>query len=193
MANVTTCPACKVPLDAARVNAAQPAPCHACLNPMLALWFPAIQQPHEDAAAIASRTSLPLDTDEASCFYHPAKRAAIVCQTCGRFLCSLCDIELAGEHLCSNCIEAGKRKATLNTIEKNRTLYDEMALAVSTLPILFWPATLLTAPGTLFIVVRYWKKPLSIIPRTKTKYILAAIFASLQILGWSVAAYHLLT
>jgi hypothetical protein len=160
---------------------------------MLALWFPAIQRANEDAAAIAGRTSLPLDANEASCFYHPAKRAAIVCQTCGRFLCSLCDIELAGEHLCSNCIEAGKRKATLNKIEKNRTLYDEMALATSILPLLMWPATLITAPVTLVIVFRYWKKPLSIIPRTKSKYILAAIIACLQILGWSVVAYHLLT
>jgi len=173
------------------VNTVQPVPCPVCATRILAQWFPAIMRSDNDATA--SRPSAVSDAVEASCFYHPAKQAAIVCENCGRFLCSLCDIELAGDHLCSHCIEAGKRKATLGHVEKSRTLWDEIALALSILPLLAWPVTVITAPATLFFVFRHWNRPLSIIPRTKIRYVLAVIFASLQIVGWTVFGYHLLT
>jgi len=48
---------------------------------------------------------------ESSCFYHPAKKASMVCESCGRFLCALCDLELNGKHVCPACLETGQKKA----------------------------------------------------------------------------------
>jgi hypothetical protein len=39
----------------------------------------------------------------------------------------------------------------------------------------------------LYVAIRYWKAPRSIVHRTRVRFILAIIFASLQIGGWVVA------
>jgi hypothetical protein len=48
-----------------------------------------------------------------------------------------------------------------------------------------WP-TLLTAPAALFMSIRYWKAPTSIIPRTKIRFMVAMFFAVTQIVGWAL-------
>jgi hypothetical protein len=56
-------------------------------------------------------------------------------------------------------------------------MYDNMALALATLPaLLIWPA-LIGAPWSLFLVVTRWNAPSSVVPRTKIRFILAALFA----------------
>ncbi len=123
--------------------------------------------------------------DEASCFYHPKKRAVIPCAVCGRFLCTLCDVDFDGKHLCPVCLETGQRKRKLKNLETRRTLYDSIALFLAIVPMLFlWP-TIVTAPIALFVSVRYWRAPTSIIPRTKVRFIIAFTLAGFQTLGWA--------
>jgi len=60
-------------------------------------------------------------------------------------------------------------------------LHDSVALALATLPaLLFWPV-LLTAPLTLFWIVRHWNSPGSILPRTRARFYLAGVIALSQI------------
>ena len=115
------------------------------------------------------------------------KKAVIPCSACGRFLCALCDVEFNGRHLCPACLETGKRKRKIKNLENHRTLYDTTTLFLAILPMVFcfW-VTLLTAPMVLFLVIRYWKAPTSIVPRTKIRFVSAFVIASLQIVGWSV-------
>jgi hypothetical protein len=129
---------------------------------------------------------------EASCFYHPQSRAAIPCEECGRFLCSLCDLEVEGRHICPRCFESGLSANKIETVVTRRPMYDTIALAMSTLPaLLFWPA-LVGAPWALFIVLRRWNAPGSVVPRTKIRFILAAIFALAEI-GSLVFIVYMLT
>jgi hypothetical protein len=37
---------------------------------------------------------------------------------------------------------------------------------------------------SLFIAIRHWKTPLSIIPRTKIRFIIAMVLSGIQITGW---------
>jgi hypothetical protein len=74
-------------------------------------------------------------------------------------------------------------------LENQRTLYDGIALTLAVLPILMWPLTFITAPASLFIVVRHWRSPLSVVPRTRVRYVLAALFAVAQIAGWLFLFY----
>ena len=68
-------------------------------------------------------------------------------------------------------------------METRRTLYDTIALIISTLPVLlFWPA-LIGAPTALYYVIRRWRTPLSILPRTRIRFVLAALFALAEIAG----------
>jgi hypothetical protein len=118
---------------------------------------------------------------EASCYYHPQSRAARVCESCGRFLCALCDLEVEGRHICPRCFETGVSEQKIETAVQRRTLYDNIALALATLPLLlFWPA-FIAAPWALFLVFRHWNDPSSVVPRTKIRFTLAALFAIAEI------------
>lgn len=125
--------------------------------------------------------------NESSCFYHPQKKAVIPCDMCGRFLCALCDVDLNGRHLCPSCLESGETKGKLKSLQNHRTLYDGIALRLAIYPMIlffFWFFMIITAPIALFIAIRYWNAPSSIVPRTRIRSIIAIILASLQILGW---------
>ena len=132
--------------------------------------------------------------NEASCFYHPQKKASRPCDACGRFLCALCDCELHGEHFCPSCLESGKRKGKIKRLENERTLYDNIALALALYPLLlFVYPSAIGAPMSLFVAIRRWNAPRSIVHPTRTLLVLAIILASLQIAGWAVGLYFLTT
>ena len=132
---------------------------------------------------------------ESSCFYHPAKKAVLPCESCGRFLCALCDCELNGQHICPSCVEAGKTKGKIKSLQNRRTLYDKLALHTCVFPMIppFIYFTVLTAPVALYISIRYWNAPRSLVHRTKIRFIVAIIFATLQLAAWSVGIYFLVT
>lgn len=183
------CMKCKAPLPPARFNTDTPGPCPACGVTVHAFVFPALYREPEEGK---ESTPVVLD-DEASCFYHAGKKATIACEGCGRFLCALCDIELGDRHICTGCLDLEKKKGKLESISKGRVLYDEAALALAILPLLMWPATILTAPATLFLVVRFWKAPGSVVPRSKIKFVLAALVALVEIGGWTAGIVALVT
>ena len=130
-----------------------------------------------------------LVADEATCFYHPQKKAVLPCEGCGRFLCALCDCELHGQHFCPVCLEVGRKKRKIKSLENERTLYDRIALALAVLPMLIFYFTFVTAPAALFIALRHWNSPRSIVRPSRIRLVLAIIFASLQIIGWVVVIY----
>ncbi len=174
-----TCSKCKVPLQDF-LNAPDLTVCPSCGVGMQIHVFPSLFR-----NLMPGQTGDTLLTDqEASCFYHPQKKAVITCEGCGRFLCALCDVELNEQHLCSTCLESGKKKGKLKNLENHRMVYDGMALTLAIVPLLIWPFTIITAPAAIFVAIRYWKAPTSIIPRSKLYFILAILFAGLQVAGW---------
>ncbi len=178
--SAATCSRCKNPLPRESLNTPDLSRCPACSAGLLFMAFPALVKP----ATRGESGELLLDDSEAGCFYHPRKKAAGVCAHCGRFLCALCDVEFDGRHLCPACIESGGKKGRIKSLDHGRLLYDDVALAMAIFPLLFWPFTLITAPITLYIAIRYWRAPSSVVPRSKLRMILAMLLASLQILAW---------
>jgi hypothetical protein len=182
------CPKCKVPLLYQVYNTFDLTNCPSCDIPIRADVFPILFKEHE-TGRLGENILL---ENESSCFFHPQKRAVVPCAMCGRFLCALCDIEFNGQHVCPVCLETGKKKRKIKNLETHRVLYDDIALALAIIPlILFW-ITVITAPMSLYIAIRHWKSPSSIIPRTKVRSIVAIFFSSLQIVGWSFLFIKLL-
>src|SRR5690242_8298738 len=177
------CPRCRIPLLASVINRGETAPFPGCAFALLVDVFPALFRPIQTGR---SGEALVVET-ESSCFYHPQKKAVVHCEGCGRFLCGLCDCELRGQHFCPQCLETGKKKGKIKSIENERTLYDSIALGLAVAPLLLFYVTFLTAPIAIYVAIRYWKAPRSIIHRTRFRLILAIILASLQIAGWVVA------
>lgn len=184
------CSRCQHPLPAAAFNATGMTACAYCASLFRLIAFPAALQPVEQGKP----GELILIDGEAGCFYHPEKKAVLPCDSCGRFLCSLCDVEMNGEHLCPPCIESGKKKGRLKKLENHRIRYDDVALALAILPLVFFGcASPLTAPIALYVAVRYWNTPGSILPRTKFRFAVAILFAVIQIIGSGVVGYLWIT
>ncbi|MEW6159846.1 MAG: hypothetical protein AB1813_20635 [Verrucomicrobiota bacterium] len=174
------CTKCNATLAEEFTHASSVQVCHSCRSQIEVEIFPALYRqfsPGQKGETIVA--------DEASCFYHLEKKAVIPCEICGRFLCALCDIELDGQHLCPGCLESGRRKGTLAHFDDRRVLWDNCALGTAVLPILMWPITFVTAPMSIFMAIRYWKAPLSLIPRTRIRFVLAIIIATAQIIAWA--------
>ncbi len=182
------CSGCSYSVEAADFAPAGVAHCPGCHRELTAAIFPAMWKPL--AAALPDAL---IATEEASCFYHEANRAAVVCDGCGRFLCKLCDVEVQGQHLCPACIEAGVRKKSVASLDHNRFLYGQFAAALAVVPILFWPATCLTAPAAIFTAIRYWKRPAGVTGTGGHFYnVIAIIFGLVQIVAWTVVIVRLI-
>jgi hypothetical protein len=179
-ARLIACTRCRAPLPPALYNMPDLRTCPACRALVKAHVFPAALRPPGSGAT----GDAVLVEGEASCFYHPAKKALLPCESCGRFLCAVCDVELNGAHLCAACVESGKKKGRLKGLDNRRTLYDSLALGIAAYPIiLVWP-TIIGAPIALYIAIRYWNAPSSVVPRTKWRAVLAIIIALTEIAVW---------
>ena len=184
------CLSCNASLPETSFNLAEPEPCAQCGRILQLEVFPAFFQP-----VAHGRDGEPLIAEsEASCFYHPQKKATLPCEACGRFLCALCDCELHGKHFCPSCLETGRRKGKIKKLENERTLYDSIALSLAVYPVVLLFGvyfTCITAPMALYISLRRWNSPTSIVRTTKIRYVLAIVFSLLELAGWVVLIYFL--
>jgi len=177
---LVACTKCRTPLPPVLYNTRDLRACPSCRTKLQVEVFPAVLRPPGPGSA---GEAVVMD-GEATCFFHATKRAVVPCDSCGRFLCAVCDVEMNGEHLCSLCIESGKKKGRMQKLENKRTLYDSLALAVAIIPIIIvWP-TIVTAPIALYLAIRHWNAPSSMVPRTRWRSVLAIIIALLEIGGW---------
>ncbi|MGI8745258.1 MAG: hypothetical protein ACR2NN_22340 [Bryobacteraceae bacterium] len=177
------CSGCGLALSDVLLERHAAAPCLACGAETLVSVFPAALNMPINPAQDRLTTPGAISEGTASCFYHEQRAAVIPCAGCGRFLCSLCEVELAGQHWCPECLMSG-RKASTERLEPERTLYDSIALALVTWPLLIFYFTLITAPAALVLSIKYWSKPTSLVRRSKWRLWVAAAVAVLQLIGW---------
>jgi hypothetical protein len=178
------------------LNTPSLAVCNSCGVKSRADVFPAVNRPPGTAIfneAVATGTEATSGT-EAGCFYHPPKKAVVHCSVCGRFLCALCDLEINDRHFCAACLEIGLQEKTITHLENHRVLYDKIALFLSIIPFSFvlWFFSILTAPAAIFVAIRYWRTPCSIMSGTKVRFLLAIFFAGSQIIAWAVFIYSII-
>ena len=175
-----SCTNCNTPLGIEAVNTNSLITCGGCNGLMRVDVYPALKRPLP-----AGQTGAALQMDkEAGCFYHPRKKAVVPCNTCGRFLCALCDVPLNGQHLCPACLDKAKANRRIKNLENHRTCYDTVALLLATGPLILYWFTIFSAPIVIYLTVRHWNSPSSIIPRTKIRFIAAFIIAGIQIAAW---------
>ena len=174
------CPKCQAAVTVEGNRWTEPAACPRCRAPFAVRVFPAMFRAGEGAAAAPV-----VSGEESSCFYHPEKIAAHVCSHCGRFLCTLCDVELRQQHVCPACLLKGKDDAVTIQTQTSHVLYDTICLWVSVLPVLIWPFTIVSAPIACFLVLRYYREPLGPLPRWRWRYWMAGSLAILQMAGWT--------
>jgi len=181
------CSKCKRALPPHIFNSGLEAACPGCGAATVVEVFPAF---FRETAQGSVGESVLLD-GEAGCFFHPQKKAVVHCEGCGRFLCGLCDCELQGKHYCPGCLETGRKKGKIKNLENQRTLYGGAALSLAILPLIIWPLTLVTAPIAIYIAIRYWNAPRSIVRPGRWPQVVAIVMASLELVGWAAIFIHM--
>jgi hypothetical protein len=192
MSAPVVCPHCSSPIAAAQLQSRDYVPCLHCQAPLLVRVFPALLRAPRPGVS-AERVT---DAGQATCFYHPNKTAHVPCDACGRFICALCEVELHGQHLCPSCVESGRRKGTLTTLESRRVLWDSIALSVAVLPVVtvvLWWTSIVAAPAAIFLAIYGWRKPRSVAPRSSIRFIAAIVFSVIVLGGWGTLFFYMAT
>jgi hypothetical protein len=145
--------------------------CPSCANRLQACLWPVIRQSTKTAVAIS---------DQATCFFHPDKAFQACCQRCGRFVCTLCDLQLGTEHVCPACFERGRSVSGAGASKaewRHRdVLYDSIALMVGWVWIIFWPTTAAALPSVITLHIKFRKAPRSyLIPRSGWRFWVAYV------------------
>ena len=172
------CNRCDRPLPKWELARQDAALCPECGASSTVRVFPAL---FAETAPVATE---PAAEGEATCFDHPGKRAAGACGHCGRFVCQLCAVDFKGAVWCPSCFAARDFKTPAAELNNSRTLYDSIALTVAAAPLLLWPFTALSAPVALYLAIRYWNRPLSLVRRVRWRSALAILIALGEITGW---------
>lgn len=175
------CPKCKTVFSVEPGTTDLASTCPTCASELEAHFFPAFFQPVEAGMAASAL----VDQADASCFYHPQKQAVHVCDGCGRLVCALCSIDLGAEHLCPSCVSSGKKKGKLLALENSRVRYDTIALALAVVGLFSCYLSLLLAPASIYVALRYWKSPRGLTGASPIRLILALVIALTALLAWS--------
>lgn len=154
-----------------------PAQCPECRKRIDIEVFPALFA----GPRIGRRGEALVDASDASCFFHAEKRAAVACESCGRFLCALCDLEVDGRHICPSCLAAGRKKGAMIALDQFRLSWPGIALLMAiVLPLAFYPLAPLWGASALVVLgIGFWK-PGSITGRRR---ILLCTFTVILALG----------
>ena len=125
--------------------------------------------------------------EESTCFKHSANIAVAACDTCGVYMCKLCDLEIEGRHLCPDCLK--NKPPELKTTTQKTMLYDELALHLTVFPVLFYPAFVITAPTAVVMSILYWNKVNTPYKRNRWRFVVAFILGLLEI--FAIAAFFI--
>ena len=174
------CPKCNSLLAREYFNTRRQVRCPVCKTDFRSAVYPAMYRPIDGSGSGELLTA----HQQASCFFHQRKKAVVACSSCGRFLCALCDLDINGDHICPKCLQSGQTQRKLKDLENKRVCYDTIALSVAIWPMITIWLTIMSAPIAIYLSIRHWKSPSSIIPRTKVRFVAAIGIASMQIGGW---------
>lgn len=180
---ILECPKCSAVLPAGTPGDPGRIDCPTCGIELRVVVFPALFR--DDVKPVVAESVMA--DGEASCFFHAGKKAVHPCAGCGRFLCALCDLEIAGEHLCASCVESGRKKGSIQQIEAKRFIagYCCLSLGILSLLIFCMPLSFVILPTQIILWAMNRKKPQSLVgKRPWVGYVVGMALSALSILFW---------
>lgn len=125
---------------------------------------------------------------QATCFFHANRRADLACEACGRFVCALCDLPVAGGHLCPVCLEEGRAPQAKAVLDQQRLRWDKVLLSVAIFswmpPILL--VSFISAPAVVFLAIKHRNDAMQGLPTGRLgarARLLIAVLLSLGAIG----------
>ena len=158
-----TCPECGGDLPPQALVPDTEEMCPGCRVPIRGRIFRAWSTPEPQSATTSDRAF----EGEAVCFFHPSNRAALPCDSCGRFICSVCDLRIGSRHLCPVCLGNGLGKQKLPEIISKRFLWSLAAFWIGLVPIvgilMLWPALVITGASAIIVALLGWNRTGSLV------------------------------
>lgn len=180
-----TCPSCNGSLSLTTTSVIDLQECPACHQELVVKVFPAIHRGN-NASPTGKRVIV---EDESSCFFHTTKRADAACETCGRFLCALCETPFAGKILCPECLERAESEGELEELVTLRYRHGSIALMIALVPLLFWPLTLITAPIAIGYAIKYWNAKGSLVTASHFSHVSAIMIGLIELGIWAFVGF----
>ena len=180
---VLTCPSCQQPLAGETpVDWAALTQCPQCRRAVEVTLLPGFGRELHPGRPGADR----ILESEPACYFHPAKKAEVPCELCGRFLCALCHLEVLGKSICPACLGEASRKPGASLIERERWRWDTVVWLLTIGPLLslfFWFLTPFTCLLALGLGAWKFKSPPSRIHRSQLRLIAGMVTAALFVVG----------
>lgn len=158
-----TCPACKMALDESGLSPTEESACPGCGVRLRGRVFPVWSRPALGSAATSERAF----EGEAVCFFHPTNRASRPCDSCGRFVCTICDLQVGARHLCPTCLSSGLGKRKLPEVVTHRFLWARAAFLLGLAPIVLgifmWVFMAITGCVAIALAAISWNRPGSLV------------------------------
>lgn len=178
-----TCLECGSPLPELTKAVTGPQRCPDCGAYYEIATFPALYRAPEGGVLAADV----MVEGESTCLYHPSKKASVICEECGAFLCTLCDIDFQGRHICPKCLTRIESQSGQSLLQPETTRYDAAAFHLAVWPVLFTLLCmpylmLITAPIVLYLAVRYWNVSRRPDGSPSTTMIAAGVIAGIELL-----------
>jgi hypothetical protein len=198
------CASCQTPLTDKIFHGDTATECGFCGRTIRAFLLPKLYQ-----SASAAPPSLPVEAPaegESTCFYSPNRKATKVCGHCGVFVSDAWAAQWGSETVCLKCLEQLRSKNVDQRFEASRKLWDNIALGMIVVPfvvaflllctLIGYPfafmvlmLTLFTAPAAIFIALRYWNAPRSLVPRGRMRLVLALLFGVFLLCAWTAGIW----
>lgn len=160
--------------------------CSSCKSRNYVELFPAvkneIQKGERPEAAL---------NEESTCFKHSANIAVAACDSCGVYMCKLCDLEIEDKHICPDCLK--NKPPKLKTTTQKTLLYDELALHLTIVPFIFIYAFIITAPMAVVMSILYWNKVDTPYERSHWRFIVAFTLGLLEIFAIAAIIINIFT
>jgi len=122
------------------------------------------------------------ESDEAACFFHPAKQASVSCHGCGRLVCQACNTAAASDAaMCAACFN---REVEQGQYPRNVLNPGSAALLLAVVPFLFFWISLVTAPMAFYLSLAGWRKAGQVRTAGRARLIIALILSLGQMLIW---------
>ncbi len=182
------CGSCRSALRKHSFNTDAPSACPKCYTRGFAYAYPAWGRSKRREVQLESA-----DLGSATCFFHESRKAAQICEGCGKFLCPVCSIEYAAGMYCPDCISSGKVEGI--DLKSSSRRFDRFAFMLSLVPLtlVLWFTVFLTAPACLFLVIRHWSDERPVLSFNRWRFVVAGILATLQIVGIAVFIYAIVS
>jgi hypothetical protein len=189
--NLIRCDRCGAPVDQAAWNASTPHEC-TCGAELYTKAFPMLTTPLT-GGHVGSDLS---GDDQSCCFFHPQKQASASCDTCGRFLCDLCDLPASTGHVCGQCFwramqtpgGTGQSSGAVESDDRlcpRRPTYDQAALSLALIPV--------TAPLGIVYALIHWNSPGSLLGVRKPLLAAAVVAGLASTAFWGYVAFRWLS